>query len=121
MTAVETIAFIFIIVGLVKLLVLTVNPAAWMNIAKKIWRKTPYLSIIFLALAVLVFYYLLQELSVLQILAVSAFVALLFGMQFSRYSKEAIGFAERIMKKKENFWKNNWLYGLIWLALLVFG
>ncbi len=121
MTAIETIAFIFIIVGLVKLITLTINPGAWISLAKKIWRKSQYLSVIYLIVAAIIFYYLIQELTILQILATAAFVSLLFGLQFSRYSKETLAFIERVVRNKGNYWKNNWFYALIWLTLLIWG
>ncbi|MBU0894126.1 MAG: hypothetical protein KKF48_01390 [Nanoarchaeota archaeon] len=120
MTPLEIIAFVLIIVGIVKILVLAFNPKSWMNFAKGIW-KTSALGIIYFVLAALVFYYLIQELTIIQILAVTAFVALLIGLQFARYSKETMTFVQKMIRNKKDVWSKNWLYILIWLILMLWG
>ncbi len=120
MTALETIALILIIVVAIKILVIAFSPKSWFGFAKSIW-KTPYLGIIYFILAAIVFYYLAMELTMVQILATTAFVSLLMALQFSRYSKETLSFAQKMMKSKGDIWKKNWLYILIWVILLVLG
>lgn len=121
MTAIETIAWIFVIIGLVKIVVFAINPKSWMNFAKGVW-KTPGLGIIYLVLAIVVFYYLIDSgLNIIQILAVTAFVGLLMGTQFARYSKETMALAQKLVKNKKDFWTKNWLYILIWVILLIMG
>lgn len=120
MTAIETIALIFIIVVAIKILVIAISPKSWIKFAKNIW-KFQGLSIIYLVLAFVVFYFLVQELTIVKILAVTAFVALLMGTQLARYSKEIMEFAQKMSKNKKEVWAKNWLYILIWIILLVLG
>lgn len=120
MTPIEIIALILIIVGIIKIIVMAFNPKSWMNFAKGIW-KTPMLGVIYFILALIVFYFLLQELSIVQILAVTAFVALLMGLQFARYSKETMNFANKLFKTKKDMWAKNWIYIVIWIILLLWG
>ncbi len=120
MTAIETIAWILIVVGIVKIITIAINPKSWMGFAKNIW-KTPGLSIIYLILAAVVFYYIKQELTMTQILATTAFIGLLMGTQFARYSQETMDFAQKLTKNKKDLWSKNWLYILIWTILLIWG
>ena len=77
-TAVENIALIVIVAGLIKMFVLLIKPQAWMNFAKRIYSKPQIVKFIGLILAVVVFYYLYGAgITVIEILAVTAFLALL--------------------------------------------
>ena len=115
-TPVEIIALVIIVVGLIKIAVLLVNPKAWMNFAKSLYAKPKAVSAIAFVLAAIVFYYIIQEISIVQILAVTAFVALLilFGM-----APEVPHLIKRFNVR--NIWKDYWLYTLIWVILLVWG
>lgn len=119
-TSIETIALILIVVSLIKILVLLVNPKSWMNFAKSIWKNPSLTSIVALVLAAIVFYYLIQELTIIQILAVTAFVALLFAVGLAKGGNTLIQIYEKQIKKG-NILKDYWLYTLIWLALIVWG
>ena len=120
MTPIEIIALILIIVGIVKIAFVLISPKSWLKMAKKMWA-TPFVNIIFLILAAIVFYYLLREVSIAQILATSAFITLLMGVQFFRYSKETMRFAMRLAGNKKELLRRTWLYIIIWLILMVFG
>ena len=121
MGAIEIIVWIFVVAGLLKLVVLAINPKSYMKFAKSIW-KTQGLSIIYLILAIVVFYYLIDSgLNIIQILAVTAFVSLLMGTQLAMYSKEIMALAQKMMGNKKEFWAKNWLYILIWTILLLMG
>ncbi|MBU1160014.1 hypothetical protein KKD04_02440 [Patescibacteria group bacterium] len=91
-----------------------------MNFAKRVWSNIVLVQIVSFLLAGFVLYYLLQQMTIVQILAVVAFVALLivFGIA------PEMGF---LLKKYEaqikqgKLWKQYWLYTLMWLILLVWG
>tara|TARA_Y100000034_G_scaffold81182_1_gene97328 strand:+ start:638 stop:1027 length:390 start_codon:yes stop_codon:yes gene_type:complete len=120
-TPVENIALIMIVVGLIKMVVLLVKPKAWMNLAKKVYSKPNVTSLVALVLAAVVFYYLIQAgISVVQILAVAAFVALLIMVALAKEVGPLMKKYE-VMIKKGNLWKEYWLYSLIWVILLVWG
>ncbi len=119
-TPVETIAVIVILFAAVKMIVMLISPKSWMNFAKGVWANVVLVQIFSFVLAGIVLYYLLQQMTILQILAVVAFVALLlvFGIAPE---------VEFILKKYEaqikqgKLWKRYWFYALIWLILLVWG
>ena len=121
-TTIEWLALILIVVSVIKIITLLVNPKGWFSFAKKFWGKksSGITRIVTLILAIIVFYYLQMSMSIVQILAVTLFVSLLI----------AVGLAGRIddlfkVYNKQissgNLWKENWLYTVLWLILLVWG
>ncbi|MFH1365314.1 MAG: hypothetical protein ABIH28_01905 [archaeon] len=120
MTPVEIIALVLIIAGLVKMLVILLSPGKWMGFAKKVYAKPKLMSFVFLILAAIVFYYLMQELSIVQILAASAFTALLLGIGLAPHVKILLKKYEEQIKRGKIL-KENWLYALAWLALMLWG
>ena len=121
LTGIEIIALVVIVFALVKMLVLLVKPKAWMSFARGIYKKPAVTSLIALILAGVVLYFLVQGgMTIIQILAVTGFVALLL----------AVGLAPEVpyllkkysgMINSGKLWQKYWLYTLIWLALVVFG
>jgi len=67
-TAVQNIALILIVVGLIKMFVLLVKPQAWMDFSKWLYSKPQLAKFVGLILAVVVFYYfcMVQELQLLR-------------------------------------------------------
>lgn len=119
-TPVETIALVMIVGGLIKIAVLLVNPKSWMNFAKDLYSKPKAVSAIALIFAAIVFYYIIQEVSIVQILAVTAFVALLILVGMANHVGSIMKQFEVIIKKG-NLWRDYWLYTLIWVILLAWG
>ena len=119
-TSIEILALILIILSGIKIITILINPSIWLNkVVKKVYvgKRTTF---IFLVLALIVLYFLLQEITIIQILAVMLFVALIFGISFSIHYKELIKLADQIFKNK-NIVKSNWLPIIIWIILLLWG
>lgn len=115
MTPIELIALILISLATLKIILM---PKIWMNLIKKLYSKPRALFIIELILAGIVLYYLIQNgFTMVQIMAVVAFGALLTGMTMAWYGKETISWAKDILKK--GIWKKSWLPILIWVALMI--
>ena len=120
-TPVETIALVIIIIAVIKMIVLLVNPKAWMNFAKGIYAKPNVTSFGAFVFGAIVLYYLLQSgLTIVQILAVTAFVALLIMIGLAKEVGPLIKKYEGMIKKG-NLWKEYWFYTLIWVILLAWG
>ena len=119
LTTIQTIAFILVLLTLVKLVVIIFNKKWWFNkVARPIYRNTLVSSLIFLVLAIVIFFYLLDSgITVTQMMAVTAFVVLLIGFSMVQYGKEVLSFADRIYKKKFNY--GTWINILIWAGLAV--
>ena len=115
MTPIEIIALIFVIVAILKLIVLfvAVKPAKAMKIAKPLWTQHPaVVHIVGIALLAVLGYFLLQELSIVQLVAAMFFGFLLMAMFLMPYTKSVLKLAEEILKNKCKAW-------LAWLIILV--
>jgi len=120
-TPVEIIALILILVTFIKVIVIAINPQAWNNnVVKKVFKGTKSISIIFFILALIILRYLLQEITIVQIIATIAFVSLLMGLGFMSYSQDLQKFVDKIYKQK-NILRRAWFYTLIWIILLLWG
>jgi len=119
-TPIEIIALVLITVSVIKILILLVNPKSWMNFARMIYKNSRVTSVVALILAVVVLFYLIQELTIIQILAVTSFVALLFVIGLADRGNALIKMYEGQIKNK-TLWKRNLFYTLIWIALLAWG
>lgn len=120
-SSVEILALILIIVTAIKLIVISISPSAWMNnVVRKVYGKPGILMMVSLLLAGLVLYYLIQELSIVQILAVMLFLSLLMAITVSAYSEEVLAMADTIYQKG-GLLKKAWLSLIIWIVLLLWG
>mgnify|MGYP001615176406 CR=1 FL=1 len=117
MTPVEIIASILVAVMIVKLGVVLTNKKSWLGLMQKINKNSKLLSIIYLILAAIVFYYLIQELTILQIFAAIAFTTLLLGFGFLQYPEEFMQFVKKMYKKKITFGKI--VHLIVWIILLI--
>ena len=117
LTSLEIIVSIFAILGIIKFIVILVRREKWWPVTKSVYGNPAIFRWIFLILAGIVFYLLIQELTIVQILAVAAFIALLMAFGFTTYSKETLELAQKIMKKGFSGWQ--WFYILIWAVLLL--
>ena len=121
MNAIEIIALIIILGGAIKMLVLLVNPKSYFNFAKSFWSSPGLMKIVGLVLGAIILYYLnAAGITIIEILAVTAFVSslLIIGLA-SEVEPLLKRYEARI--KKGTLWKEFWLYSLIWVILLVWG
>lgn len=118
-TVIEWFVLVFLILGIIKLLFLVFNAKAWSNFAKKLYSNGTVLFLVELVLAAVLFYYMLQSMTIVMILAGVVLGALLTGMSFALYPKEVMTLASKIMGK--GMWKKIWLPVIIWLVLFVWG
>ena len=120
-TPVEIIALVIIIFSVIKMFVLFVNPKAWMNFAKGIYAKPNVTSFGAFVLGAIVLYYLIQSgITIVEILAVTAFVSLLIMIGLAKEIGPLMKKYEAMIKKG-NLWKEYWFYILIWVILLAWG
>jgi hypothetical protein len=117
---IDLFAALLILLAIVKVIVLSVHTPAWLNAAKTLYANREVAAIVFYALAGLVLYGLLVSgLTILQILAVSLFVALLLLPGFAPYMGEVLHQLEG--KTFGQIMREQWLYTLVWTLLLVWG
>jgi hypothetical protein len=120
MTPVEILTLIFISLAVIKLIVVIASPKSWAKVIKGCWKNPKVVAVISFILALIVLYYLLQEMTIVQVFGAMVFTALLAAMGISVYSKEIVTMAQKILKNRNIFvMKRMWLYVLIWIALIV--
>lgn len=120
-TSVEIIAMVMIVFAVIKMLILLINPKSWMNFAKALLGKKALGQIIGLILGAIVLYYLIQAgFTIIDILAVTAFVGSLLIIAFAENIDPLIKKYEALIRRGR-LWKEYWLYTLIWIVLLIWG
>jgi len=119
LTALEWIVTLFAVLGIIKFTVILVNRKKWWPVTRSVYGNPQVFSWVFLILAAVVFYFVIQELGIVEVLAVAAFFALFMAFAFTTYSKEVLELAQKIMKK--GFSWGQWLFILIWAVLLLWG
>ena len=114
-SAIETIAVLFAGLGIVKLIVVMINKNVWIEKVSLPVYNSKLSGFIMAGLAILVFYFLIQVFSIVQIFAVMAFSSLLIGVAFMSFSKEFVSVIKTAGKKKLSLWMR--IYSAIWLVL----
>ncbi len=115
--AIEVLAFLLVLFGGVKLILLAIKPDFLFNLSSKLFKKTKLFQVLTLIGTAVILYFLLDAgLSIVQILAVTFFAAALYGMALAPY-------AEKMTKaiKSKTVLKDNLLVVLVWVVLLVWG
>src|SRR3989338_10884989 len=103
LTPIQIIALIFVLLGSIKLIVISLNKNKWLDIISPLYKNSKLTSWIALLLAIVIFYYLIQIMSIVQIMAVMGFTSLFFAFAFMQYSNEVLSLAKKIMNKKFSF------------------
>lgn len=121
MNSLELITFIFILLCLVKIISISISPQSWnRNIVKKLFKNYHLTAFISFVLALVVLYYLLKDLTIIEILASASFVFLLIAFGISAYHEEILKLSDKIYKDK-TFLKKSLIYIIFWLILLLWG
>jgi hypothetical protein len=116
----EILALILIVATAIKLVIFIINPKWWYGFIEGVYSKPPLTSLIAFVLAMIVLYLLLVSgITIIEILAVCLFVALLIAVGLSKYADKLIPW----VKGQDIVFvlKEMWLYTLVWLLLLVWG
>lgn len=116
MNPIEIIALIFALAVLIKTITfIFIDPKSSLKLAEKIWKKTGTIlpSIFFIILLVILSYFLLIQLTIVQIFAASLFGIALYKLLLAQYPKPFLRFAQEVLKNKQKLW----LPGLIWIIL----
>jgi len=118
MTPLEIIALTIIVLVLVKLVVVLTNPKAWLRFARSVYSNTAAASLVALVLAAVVLYYLLAELTIVQVFAAFAFLSLLMVVSVAPQAEELMRIAQKRFLRK-NLVQTYWLSIIIWVVLSV--
>lgn len=116
----EILALILIAIAAIKLIILIINPDIWYIFIEKLYSKPQFISIIALLLAALVLYLIINSgVTIVEILAICLFIALLMMVGIAQYAGEIVNW----VREKDHIFimKELWLYTIVWLLLLIWG
>jgi len=118
--AIEILALILILIALIKIVIVIINPIAWLSYIEKLYSVPAAVSSIGFILSVLVLYFIIHSgVSILEVLAVCLFVALLMMMGLANYAGE---FSALIKNQNiSQILKKMWLYFTFWILLIIWG
>jgi len=116
MTIIEWMAAIIAIIVLIKILVILISPKSWMSVVKFFYGNSMMTMIVSAILAIGSFWYLMKELTIIQIFAVLFLMSMLMLVSLSVYSKDMIPLARKILQNRK-FLNRGWLAIIIWLVL----
>jgi len=120
LSAIEILAGLLIVLASIKLAVVFVDAKVWLKFARGIYARPAITSWVALLLAALVLYLLLRSgLTVVQILAVTLFVALLLVVGVAPHAKRLFGWLDT--QSLPAMLKQQWLYIVVWVLLLAWG
>ncbi|MBS3073853.1 hypothetical protein J4447_00175 [Candidatus Pacearchaeota archaeon] len=117
LTLIEIMALIVALLVVVKIIFVIFSPISWLSFSRKFYSAPKLISLLSLVLAAVVLYFLLFEVSITQIFAVMAFLALLIMSGAAFFAKEVIKIKESLLTKE--YARKYWWYILIWLLLAV--
>lgn len=116
----EVLALALIAIAAIKLIIFIINPELWYSFVDKLYSKPQVTSIVALLLAAFVLYLIIQSgVTIVEILAVCLFVALMMVVGIAQYANEIIDWARE--KDSVFIFKELWLYTMVWLLLLAWG
>ena len=117
---IEVIAIIIILFSIIKMIVFSISPHAWLNFAGKFYVKPNITTPVALVLAAIVLYYLVDSgVTIVQILATWLFVALIMVIGLAQYAPNIIVWAKS--RDHAAWFREQWLLMVIWFGLLVWG
>ena len=114
----KVLAAILILLSLLKLTMVLVNARAWLGFVKRLYANPQVTSGIALVVAGVILYLLIRSgLDIVQILAVCLFVVFLMVDGVAPYASHLFAWFET--QDVGQLIKRQWLYVLVWIALLV--
>ena len=117
--AVQITVLLLAILVVIKFLVLAIKPKAWLNLVKSLYGNPLITGLVEVILAAVLFYYLLMQITIVQIMAAVALGALLTALSFAIFGKEMLPFASKLIRNKRILWSPGaWVVWLIWLVLI---
>ena len=119
-TAIKVLATLLIVLAGIKLIVVFVNPQMWLRFARRVYAKPTVTSTVALLLAALVLYLLLKSgLTIVQVLAVTVFVALLVMVGMAPHAARLFEWVES--QSLPAMLRQQWPYIAVWVLLLGWG
>lgn len=111
MTTIEFFAVIIAVLTLAKIITVLINPRAWMRLVEPLFKNPAATTVVYLVLAAVTGYYVLQNFSIIEIGAVMLFFVFLMGIGLFPYSDTILKLREEVIEKGA---KKAWPAVIIW-------
>jgi hypothetical protein len=119
MTPIEIMAFIAAIIVPIKIIMLLRSQKSWFNtVTRRFWGNAVVTTILSLIVVIVTLYYLLQELTIIQIWAVMLFAIALISLGLAPFSKYMLD-VEQKWFTETNVLKIGWFAAIVWLVLII--
>jgi len=115
LTGIEWIVVVFAFLGLIKMLVIAISPKKWLPVVNTVYGNRSIFALFFLLVAAIILYVLLQEMSIVQIIAGGAFFALLSATVFLAFASDMKQLANKMVGHGIKGWVL--FYAVIWVVL----
>jgi hypothetical protein len=120
LTPIDIIALAFVAFSAAKIGTLLVKPTQWYGgPAGKFWRDPRLAYPGILVLGGITLWFLLQELTITQVLAAGTFGFLVYMLDITPYSDKLFGTVQKDIESGTNILKANWIGTLVWVGLMV--
>lgn len=119
MTPTDIIALAFIVFSAAKIATLLLKPKSWYGgPAGTAWRNPTIAYPMILVLGGIVLYFLLQELTITQVLAAGFFGFLVYMLDITPYSDKLFGTVQADIESGTNVLTKNWIGTAVWVGLM---
>lgn len=119
MTPIEIMALIAAIIVPIKLIMVWRSQKSWFNtVTKRYWGNAIVTTILSLIVVVVTLFYLLQELTIVQIWAATLFAMALISLGLAPFSKYMLN-VEKKWFTETNVIKTGWVAAIVWLVLVI--
>ena len=119
MTPIEIMALIAAVIVPIKLLMLLRSQKSWFNtVTRRYWGNAIVTTILSLIVVIVTLFYLLQELTIVQIWAVTLFAMALISLGLAPFSKYMLN-VEKKWFTETNTLKAGWFAAMVWVALII--
>jgi hypothetical protein len=120
LTPIDIIALAFIVFSTAKIGTLLLKPTAWYGgPAGKVWTNPAIAYPMIIILGGVTLWFLLQELTITQVLAAGVFGFLVYMLDITPYSGKLFGFVQSDIESGKNILKENWIGTLAWVGLML--
>jgi hypothetical protein len=120
LTPIDIIALVFIVFSAAKIGTLLLKPKAWYGgPAGKAWTNPAIAYPMILVLGGVALWFLLQELTITQVLAAGTFGFLVYMLDITPYSGKLFGMVQKDIESGTNILKKNLLGTLVWVGLMI--
>ena len=117
MSTIAILAVIFSLIIIVKVSIVFINPHGWFRVVHALFENTRILTIVYAVLSVIVGYYILRNLSIIQVSAVMLFTSLLIGLALIPFFGTILSLRQEVYGSRLDILRKTWLSLLIWTAI----